>query len=120
MAWRHYKCSDKRNNGSLLIHDNCHFNNTLIMKKTIALSVFLFWGTSYSQIIISPYILYTDTKNKFGTFLVLNESDQVYEIDMSFIFGYPVTDSVGRKGAGLKRECPCCRSHSCKSSNRPR
>ena len=65
------------------------------MKKTIVLFAFLFFETSFSQIIISPYILYTDTKNKFGTFIVQNESDQVYEIDMSFIFGYPVTDSVG-------------------------
>lgn len=65
------------------------------MKKYISLLAFLFWGNSFSQIIISPYILYTDTKNKFGTFLVLNESDEVYEIDISFIFGYPVTDSTG-------------------------
>ena len=65
------------------------------MKKTI-LSLFLLCSAnSFSQIIISPYILYTDTKNKFGTFLVQNESDQPYEIDISFIFGYPITDSFG-------------------------
>lgn len=65
------------------------------MKKIISLCVILFLGKSFAQIIISPYILYTDSKNKFGTFYVQNESDQVYEIDISFIFGYPVTDSVG-------------------------
>jgi len=65
------------------------------MKKIIILLTFFFLGNSFSQVIISPYILYTDTKNKFGTFIVQNESDQVYEIDISFVFGYPVTDSVG-------------------------
>ena len=65
------------------------------MKKTILILVLLYTAISFSQIIISPYILYTDTKNKFGTFIVQNESDQPYEIDISFIFGYPITDSVG-------------------------
>ena len=65
------------------------------MKKIILLFVFLFLGNSLAQVIISPYILYTDTKNKFGAFTVQNESDQIYEISISFIFGYPVTDSIG-------------------------
>jgi hypothetical protein len=65
------------------------------MKKITILLTFFFLGNSFSQVIISPYILYTDTKNKFGTFIVQNESDQIYEIDISFIFGYPVTDSTG-------------------------
>jgi hypothetical protein len=65
------------------------------MKKLILLFTFLFFGRSFSQVIISPYVLYTDSKNKFGTFYVQNESDQIYEIDISFIFGYPITDSVG-------------------------
>lgn len=65
------------------------------MKKIITLFAFLFCENIFSQIIISPYILYTDTKNKFGTFLVQNESDEIYEVDISFVFGYPVTDSLG-------------------------
>jgi hypothetical protein len=65
------------------------------MKKYIALIVSIFFSSGYAQVIISPYILYTDTKNKFGTFLVQNESDQVYELDISFVFGYPITDSLG-------------------------
>jgi len=65
------------------------------MKKIIIVLTFLFCGSIFSQVIISPYILYTDAKNKFGTFLVQNESDEIYEIDISFIFGYPVTDSAG-------------------------
>lgn len=65
------------------------------MKKIILIFVFLYIGNSFAQVIISPYILYTDTKNKFGAFTVQNESDEVYEISISFIFGYPVTDSIG-------------------------
>jgi hypothetical protein len=65
------------------------------MMKNFFILALLYSTTSFSQIIISPYILYTDTKNKFGTFLVQNEADQPYEIDISFIFGYPVTDSIG-------------------------
>lgn len=65
------------------------------MKKFIILLLIFFSANALSQIIISPYILYTDAKNKFGTFLVQNESDEVYEVDISFVFGYPVTDSVG-------------------------
>lgn len=65
------------------------------MKKVILLLTILFCKTIFSQVIISPYILYTDEKNRFGTFLVQNESDEIYEVDISFIFGYPVSDSVG-------------------------
>lgn len=65
------------------------------MKKYIILSVLIFVCNTFSQVIISPYIIYTDTKNKFGTFYVQNESTQEYEIDISFVFGYPVTDSLG-------------------------
>ncbi len=49
-----------------------------------------------AQILISPYIVYTDRQNKFGTFLVQNESDEIYEISVSFIFGYPISDSLGQ------------------------
>jgi len=65
------------------------------MKKIITVLAFLIYGNTFAQIIISPYILYTDAKNKFGTFLVQNESNEVYEVDISFVFGYPVTDSSG-------------------------
>lgn len=65
------------------------------MKKLFIIFLIVFCSKTFSQIIIAPYILYTDSKNKFATFLVLNESDEVYEIDISFVFGYPVTDSAG-------------------------
>ncbi|MDA3861009.1 MAG: hypothetical protein PF445_07260 [Melioribacteraceae bacterium] len=67
------------------------YNN---MKKIIFL--FLFVSSSiYSQVIISPYVVYMDQKDRFGTYIVQNKSLEEYEISISFVFGYPVTDSLG-------------------------
>lgn len=52
--------------------------------------------TINAQILISPYIVYTDDKNKVGNFIVQNESDNIYEISVSFMFGYPVSDTLGQ------------------------
>ena len=64
------------------------------MKKYIFIILFV-TSSIYSQIIISPYIVYMDQKDRFGTFLVQNKSMEEYEINISFIFGYPTTDSLG-------------------------
>jgi len=64
------------------------------MKKYIFIILFVA-STIYSQVIISPYIVYMDKKDRFGTFLVQNKSMEEYEINISFIFGYPTTDSLG-------------------------
>jgi hypothetical protein len=64
------------------------------MKKHILIILF-FASSIYSQVIISPYIVYMDQKDRFGTFLVQNKSMEEYEINISFIFGYPTTDSLG-------------------------
>ncbi len=64
------------------------------MKKYIL--IFLFIASSiYSQVIISPYIVYMDQKDRFGTLIVQNKSLEEYEVNVSFIFGYPNTDSLG-------------------------
>lgn len=64
------------------------------MKKYIFIILFIA-STIYSQVIISPYIVYMDKKDRFGTFIVQNKSFEEYEINISFIFGYPTTDSLG-------------------------
>jgi len=51
----------------------------------------------FAQVIISPYIVYTDEHNKFGSMIVQNESYESYEISISFIFGFPVSDSLGNR-----------------------
>ncbi|MEG8947912.1 hypothetical protein [Rosettibacter firmus] len=48
-----------------------------------------------AQIIISPYVVYMDNKNQFANMIVQNESDEPYEIGVSFKFGFPVSDSLG-------------------------
>ena len=58
--------------------------------------VLLFYFNLYSQILISPYIVYTDEKNKVNNFIVQNESNDNYEVSVSFTFGYPVSDSSGQ------------------------
>ncbi len=64
------------------------------MKKIIFLML-LNLNFIFAQVIISPYIVYTDSKSRFGSFLVQNESNEPYEISISFVFGYPVSDSLG-------------------------
>ncbi len=38
-----------------------------------------------------------DEQNKFGSMIVQNESLEPYEISISFIFGYPISDSLGNR-----------------------
>lgn len=65
------------------------------MKKLIFSILIIISNNILAQIIISPYVVYMDEQEKFGTFIVQNESDQEYEISISFIFGYPKSDSLG-------------------------
>ncbi len=64
------------------------------MKKSIFFLLFIA-SSLYSQVIISPYVVYMDQKDRFGTFIVQNKSLEEYEINLSFVFGYPTTDSLG-------------------------
>lgn len=64
------------------------------MKKLI-LFLLIISTNLFAQIIISPYVVYMDEEERFGTFIVQNESDQEYEISISFIFGHPQSDSLG-------------------------
>ncbi len=64
----------------------------LIPLFIIAISI-----TNYAQVILSPYVVYMDETNKYGSLVVQNESFDSYDISISFIFGYPVSDSVGTR-----------------------
>lgn len=67
------------------------------MNKFLFLALcFLLIEKIHSQILISPYIVYTDNENKVGNFIVQNESENNYEISISFMFGYPISDSTGQ------------------------
>ncbi len=65
------------------------------MKKLIIVFSFFLIASLNAQVIISPYIVYTDASNRYGSLIVQNESTEIYEISISFVFGYPVSDSVG-------------------------
>jgi len=66
---------------------------------------FLFISSNlFSQVIISPYIVYMDEQNKFGSMIVQNESLDPYEISVSFVFGYPISDSLGNRTMNYEKK----------------
>ena len=44
---------------------------------------------------IAPTMVFIDQQNRFGSFLVLNGSDQAQEVSIEFPFGYPATTADG-------------------------
>jgi len=48
-----------------------------------------------AQITIAPTMVFIDQQNRFGSFLVLNNSDRPQEISVEFPFGYPTTKDNG-------------------------
>jgi hypothetical protein len=66
--------------------------------KVILLTIFaslLFAASSFAQLVVTPYVVMIDKQNKFGTYMVLNETDEEQEVSISFKFGYPVSDAEG-------------------------
>lgn len=48
-----------------------------------------------SQVSVGPTFLFADQQERFGSLVVMNQSDSVQEVDIEFRFGYPATDSAG-------------------------
>ena len=48
-----------------------------------------------AQITIAPTMVFIDQQNRFGSFLVLNGSEEAQEVSIEFPFGYPVTGEDG-------------------------
>jgi len=48
-----------------------------------------------AQITIAPTMVFIDQQERFGSFLVLNGSDQAQEVSIEFPFGYPTTNNEG-------------------------
>ncbi len=48
-----------------------------------------------AQVVIYPTRVYIDHPSRFGTYYVLNKSQQKQEVTISTKFGYPVSDSLG-------------------------
>lgn len=69
--------------------------NQFLKVATLVFFASLFAQVSYSQVTIAPTSLFIDEQNRFGSFLVLNGSDQTQEVELEFLFGYPTTDEEG-------------------------
>lgn len=49
----------------------------------------------YSQVSIAPVFVFMNDGNSFGSFVVMNGSNQNQEIAVDFLFGYSATDETG-------------------------
>ncbi len=70
------------------------------MKKIIYILVTLLITTSgytVAQVTISPTNLFINHQSKFGTYMVINGSNQAQEISIEFIFGYSDSDADGNR-----------------------
>lgn len=64
------------------------------MKKIFFLLIYIA-GLLHAQMIVSPYVVYTDQHDKFASMIVENGTTKPYDVTISFLFGYPVSDSLG-------------------------
>lgn len=68
------------------------------MKKLSFILLLLFGvllTSAKAQITIAPTMVFIDQQERFGSFLVLNGSDQAQEVSIEFPFGYPTTNNEG-------------------------
>lgn len=66
------------------------------MKKILAVFAFLIIaGSLQAQVVITPYVVLIDNQNKFGTYTVLNQTNEEQEVSIDFQFGYPVSNDSG-------------------------
>jgi P pilus assembly chaperone PapD len=64
--------------------------------KKILIILFLFLATSVNaQVVITPYVVLIDNHNKFGTYTVINQTNEEQEVSINFQFGYPISDEDG-------------------------
>ncbi len=74
------------------------------MKKIIspitltALLLLLFQGVTFAQVTISPTNLFIDDNAQFGSYMVINGSNEAQEISIDFFFAYSQSDETGTRG----------------------
>lgn len=72
----------------------------LQMIKKIASTLFLSFSLISicgAQITIAPTNLFIDNQNKFGTYMVINNSETPQEVSVDFFFGYNLADENGNR-----------------------
>ncbi len=47
-------------------------------------------------VLVAPTAVFIDSRSRAGSLLLVNPNDDPAEVDMSALFGYPVTDSLGQ------------------------
>lgn len=70
------------------------------MKKSLSLVIWVFMLCSTNilgQITISPTNIFIEENTRFGTYLVLNGSNEPQEVSIEFIFAYTATDEEGNR-----------------------
>ena len=70
------------------------------MKTILAsfiIALVLFTGELMAQVTIAPTNLFITSQNKFGTYMVINGSNETQEISINFFFGYSETDEEGTR-----------------------
>lgn len=74
------------------------------MKKIISsitlatLLLLLFQGVTLAQVTISPTNLFIDDNAQFGSYMVINGSNEAQEISIDFFFAYSQSDETGTRG----------------------
>ncbi len=53
--------------------------------------------SAFAQLTIAPTNLFIDSQNKFGTYMVINNSSQPQEVSVDFYFGYMLNDEDGNR-----------------------
>lgn len=69
------------------------------MKKLLITSLFALFGliSVYSQVTIAPTNLFIEENSRFGTYMVINNSDENQEISINFEFSYSTLNESGRR-----------------------
>jgi len=61
----------------------------------IALIILINLQTVSAQVSISPTSLFIDSRQPYATLTIMNRTAATQEVSLDFVFGYPVTDSLG-------------------------
>lgn len=74
----------------------------MVHKKIIYFNILLFICLFASdvvsaQVTIAPTNLFIDEQSRFGTYMLINGSNDPQEINVEFIFGYSITDENGNR-----------------------
>lgn len=69
------------------------------MKKLLLISLFalLMFTSVFSQVTIAPTNLFVEENSRFGTYMVINNSNENQEISVDFVFSYSALNENGQR-----------------------